>query len=61
MTSSPMMTATDTTEGTDEQPMGDSTEDDDGLPFGVKVMMLLILLAILGVVLVDLLHFLGAF
>jgi hypothetical protein len=56
-----MMTATDTTEGTDEQPMGDSTEDDDGLPFGVKVMMLLILLAILGVVLVDLLHFLGAF
>jgi len=41
--------------------MSDGAEDDEGLPFGVKVMMVLILLAILGVVLVDVIHFLGAF
>jgi hypothetical protein len=55
------MTATDTSEATEEAPMSDSGEDDEGLPVAVKVMMVLIVLAILGVVLVDVLHFLGAF
>jgi hypothetical protein len=55
------MTATDTTEGTEEASMSDAPDEDEGLPFGVKIMMLLILLAILGVVLIDVLHFVGAF
>lgn len=55
------MTATDTNEASEEAHMSDSADEDEGLPFGVKVMMVLIVLAILGVVLVDVLHFLGAF
>ncbi|WP_276258620.1 hypothetical protein [Haloglomus litoreum] len=55
------MTATDTSEGTEDASMSDSADDDEELPFAVKVMMVLIVLAILGVVLVDVLHFLGAF
>jgi hypothetical protein len=35
--------------------------DDDSLPFAVRVMIVLIVLSILGVVVVDILHFAGAF
>jgi hypothetical protein len=40
---------------------GSSARTDDGIPFAVKVMMVLIALVLLGVVVVDVLHFLGAF
>ena len=41
---------------------GSSARTDGGIPFAVKMMMILIALVLLGVVIVvDVLHFLGAF
>lgn len=53
------MTTTDSADAGDEPPEEASTGDDE-LPFAVKMMILLIVLAVLGVVLVDVLHFAGA-
>jgi hypothetical protein len=54
------MTTTDSADAGDDPPEEAPTADDE-LPFAVKVMILLIVLAVLGVVLVDVLHFAGAF
>jgi hypothetical protein len=50
------MTTTDETNGESRETAG---ADDESLPAAVKVMIVLILLAILGVVVVDILHFAG--
>lgn len=59
------MTTTDESNAGEPARNTDSPEtagrDDESLPFAVKVMMLLIALAILGVVVVDILHFAGVF
>lgn len=55
-----MMTTTDSADASDDPPEEAPTADDE-LPFAVRVMILLIVLAVLGVVLVDVLHFAGAF
>lgn len=43
-----------------ETPEPTDGDEDDSLPFAIRVMILLIVLAVLGVIVVDILHIAGA-
>ncbi|MFB6205832.1 MAG: hypothetical protein ABEJ05_04815 [Haloglomus sp.] len=54
------MTTTDTNEAADETHVSDA-DDDEELPSAVRIMILLIAIVVLGIIVLDVLHFLGAF